>query len=215
MVMYSDFYKLILVTHRQDASTSKYLDFIESCVSLKGGVTCVQLREKNTDPVLTLKWAQKLKDLLNCYSIPLIINDNLDLANEVDAEGVHLGQSDVPVHVARKRLGDTKFIGLSIESESELNEANYYDINYISASAVFPSQHKNNLSTFWGIDGLRQLCKKSIHPVVGIGGINRNNVSRVIQAGAQGVAVIGALHKVLHPAQTALALRKIIDRGNR
>ena len=210
--MNTDFYKLILVTHRQNASLTDYLQFIEKCIT--SGVTSVQLREKNGDQAFKKQFALQLKKLLTPYHIPLIINDDLNLALEVNAEGVHLGQSDASPQIARNKLGFSKFIGLSIETEQELEQANDLALNYVAASAVFPSDHKNNLKTIWGIEGVSQLCKKSNHPLVGIGGITQYNLPQLMAAGAQGAAIIGALHQAENPVDMALTLRKIIDARN-
>ncbi len=207
--MNNDFYKLMLVTHRENASLTDYLDFIKKCVS--SGVTCIQLREKNAEPAFKLQFAQQLKQVLAPYNIPLIINDDLDLAIQVDACGVHLGQTDGSPEIARTKLGSKKLIGLSIEAEDELHQANHLDLNYVAASAVFPTQNKNNLKTIWGIDGVHKLCKQTRHPLMGIGGITESNLTQVMQAGAQGVAVIGALHEASDPIAMAITLRKIID----
>ena len=210
--MNNDFYKLILVTHRQNASLTDYLQFIEKCIT--SGVTSVQLREKNGDEAFKKQFALQLKKLLTLYHVPLIINDDLNLALEVDAEGVHLGQSDASPQIARKKLGFSKYIGLSIEAEQELEQANDLALNYVAASAVFPSEHKNNLKTIWGIEGVSQLCKKSKHPLVGIGGITQYNLPQLMTAGAQGAAIIGALHQAENPVDMALTLRRIIDARN-
>ncbi len=207
--MSAEFYKLMLVTHRQDVPIPQYLNFIKQCIS--SGVTSVQLREKNTNESLKLEFALELKHLLGTYQIPLIINDDIHLALQVNAEGVHLGQSDACPLYARNQLGTQKFIGLSIESESDLTQANTSELTYVAASAVFPSQNKNNLKKIWGIEGLSRLCNQSSHPVIGIGGIDQDNLNKVLQSGAQGVAVIGALHQAKNPAAMALTLRKIID----
>ncbi|WP_298625001.1 thiamine phosphate synthase [uncultured Legionella sp.] len=209
--MNTDFYKLILVTHRQNIPLSQYLNFIKECIS--SGVTSVQLREKNGDAAFKLEFAQHLKQILSPFNIPLLINDDTALAQQVNAEGVHLGQTDTAPTKARELLGAGKFIGLSIESEHDLVQANQSELSYVAASAVFPSQHKNNLKTIWGLDGLTKLCQKSNHPVVGIGGIDETNLSQILQAGARGVAVIGALHQAENPSKMALKLRQILDTG--
>lgn len=209
--MSTDFYKLMLVTHRQNTPLSQYLNFIEECIS--SGVTSIQLREKNGDASFKLEFAQRLQKILMPLNIPLIINDDINLAHQVDADGVHLGQSDSSPTIARNLLGKNKYIGVSIEAEDELLIANKSELSYVAASAVFPSEHKNNLKTIWDLDGLKRLCQKSTHPVIGIGGINETNLLQVIQAGAKGVAVIGALHQAEHPGAMALRLRKLIDDG--
>ncbi|CAM2980324.1 thiamine phosphate synthase [Legionella worsleiensis] len=208
-LMRSEFYKLMLVTHRQQTPISNYLNFIKQCIS--SGVTCVQLREKNSHETAKLEFALGLKELLDAYQIPLIINDDVNLAIKINADGVHLGQTDKSPLNARELLGNNRFIGLSIEAEDNLIQANNVDLAYVAASAVFPSQHKNNLKKIWNIHGLTHLCAHSKHPVIGIGGINQNNLPNVLAAGAQGVAVIGALHQAANPAEMALTLRKIID----
>ncbi|BCA95038.1 thiamine-phosphate synthase [Legionella antarctica] len=207
--MCNDFYKLILVTHRENSSLNEYLDFIKCCVS--SGVTCVQLREKNAEPSFKLQFAQKLKQLLKPYNVPLVINDDIELALHVHADGVHLGQSDDSPQIARTRLGNEKYIGLSIESENELKQANNLALDYVAASAVFPTQNKKNLKTIWGIEGVCHLCNQTKHPLIGIGGITQSNLPQLMQAGAQGVAVIGALHLAENPEEMVLTLRKIID----
>ncbi len=207
--MCTDFYKLILITHRQDVPLSQYLSFIKECIS--AGITCIQLREKNGDASFKLEFAEHLQHLLSPYHIPLIINDDIELAHQVNAAGVHLGQSDTSTAIARTRLGTDKYIGLSIESAHDLIPANQTELSYVAASAVFPSQHKSNLKTIWGLDGLKRLCQQSNHPVVGIGGIDEENLPQVLQAGAKGVAVIGAIHQAKNPARMASRLRTIID----
>ncbi|MCL9683492.1 thiamine phosphate synthase [Legionella maioricensis] len=210
--MSNDFYKLMLVTHRENSSLTEYLDFIKKCIS--SGVTCVQLREKNGDPAFKLQFAQRLQQLLKPYNVPLIINDDVELALQTNADGVHLGQSDGSPQIARSKLGSNKYIGLSIESENELKQANDLNLNYVAASAVFPTPNKKNLKTLWGLEGVSQLCNLTKHPLIGIGGITQDNLPQLIQAGAQGAAIIGALHQAENPSEMALKLRKIIDNRN-
>ncbi|PJE17900.1 thiamine phosphate synthase [Legionella sp.] len=137
--MIAEFYKLILITHRQEQPLADYLQFIEKCIA--SGVTSVQLREKGATRAFLLDYARQLKALLDQFHIPLIINDNVELALEIDAHGVHLGQSDGSPLVARRRLGANKWIGLSIETGQELVKANAYEVNYVAASAV-PTNNK-------------------------------------------------------------------------
>ena len=200
--MTNDFYKLILITNRQSQPLKDYLQFIELC--LKSGVTSVQLREKEATSAFLLDYASQLKTLLDSYNVPLIINDNLELALEINAQGLHLGQTDGSPHLARERLGTDKYLGLSIETEEDLERANCCDVDYVAASAVFPSSHKTNLRTIWGLDGLQSLAKRSVNPLIAIGGINPGNVEKVMTAGAQGIAVIGALHDDPNPPRWLL-----------
>lgn len=209
--MTTELYRLILVTHRQAQPLDTYLQFIEKCIA--SGVSSVQLREKDASPSFLLDYASKLKTLLDQYKIPLIINDNLELALQIDAHGVHLGQTDGSPALARARLGPDKCIGISLETEDDLTRANACEVDYVAASAVFPSSHKTNLRTIWGIEGLRTLAHRSAHPLIAIGGINQQNLAEVMAAGAQGVAVIGALHEADNPAVMAAELRSFVDRS--
>ena len=206
--MANDYLKLMLVTQRQSRELTEYLAFIEQCVL--GGVSCVQLREKNASQVFLSTFAHQLKALLDNYAVPLIINDNVALAHEIDAHGVHLGQSDGCPFQARERLGDSKIIGVSIESYEGLQLSNEQPIDYVAASAVFATTNKNNLRTIWGLDGLQVLATHAKHPLIAIGGINVSNTTAVLSAGACGIAVIGSLHQAENPKDAAIALRTLM-----
>lgn len=196
--------KLCLVTHRQNQPFDSYLDFIMQCIH--AGVTSVQLREKNLNEGELLEMARCLKKNLSPLGVPLIINDCLEVAKQVNAEGVHLGQSDASVTKARALLGEKVWIGLSIESWDELLLANQNkEINYVAASAVFASKTKNNCRMTWGLDGLAQFCQSAQHPVVAIGGMTSSNVKEVVQCGVAGVAVISAIHDALTPSAAVSA----------
>lgn len=207
--MTTEFYKLMLVTHRQEQPLADYLQFIKTCIA--SGVTSVQLREKGATRAFLLDYACQLKTLLDQFHIPLIINDNVELALEIDAHGVHLGQSDGSPLVARRRLGANKWIGLSIETGQELVEANACEVNYVAASAVFPTNNKANICKVWSAAGLSALAKNSVHPVVAIGGVNQHNIQEVMTAGAKGVAVIAALHDAANPSEMAAHLRELVE----
>jgi thiamine-phosphate pyrophosphorylase len=206
--MPNDYLKLMLVTHRQSCPLPEYLAFIEQCVL--GGVSSVQLREKNASRSFLTNFAHQLKSLLDKYAVPLIINDDVELAYDVEAHGVHLGQTDGCPFKARECLGENKIIGVSIESYECLQQSNEQPIDYAAASAVFATSNKNNLPTLWGLDGLQSLCTQAKHPLIAIGGINLNNAAAVMSAGACGVAVIGSLHQANNPKADAMALRALI-----
>lgn len=185
--------KLCLLTNIESTSFDQYKKFLISAI--RGGVTSIQLREKNLAYDELKSLALSIHALLKPHQIPLIINDHVDLAKEIDAEGVHLGQSDVSPVYARNILGQDKIIGLSVESWDELEKANQLNcIDYIAASAVFKSKTKTNCRTIWGLNGLKEIVKKSIHPVVAIGGIDGSNMSEVMKSGVTGVAVVSAIH---------------------
>ncbi|MBA3537003.1 MAG: thiamine phosphate synthase [Tatlockia sp.] len=207
--MTAEFYKLMLVTHRNSQPLSDYLQFIEKCIS--SGVTSVQLREKEASPSFLQEYALELKTLLDRYNLPLIINDNLELALKINAHGLHLGQTDGCPILARQRLGADKYLGLSIETEADLELANACEVNYVAASAVFPSANKSNLRRIWGLQGLQELAQRSVHPLIAIGGINQQNVGQVMAAGAQGIAVIGVLHEAPAPSLMTRNLRQLVE----
>ncbi len=202
--------KLMLVTHRQKMPLSDYLKFIKACA--QSGVTAVQLREKEAPLSFLLEFGERLKEILAPLNIPLIINDNVDLAQQLDAEGVHVGQSDGDPIYAREALGPDKIIGLSIEHRDNLMAANKLEGRlYVAASSVFPTQNKHNLKTIWGIEGLQNLVQISKHPVVAIGGVNDTNVQDILKTGAAGIAVIGIIHDSPHPEKITRKLRNIVD----
>ena len=193
--------RLCLVTNIGDRPLSQYIDFIKKAIA--GGVTMVQLREKSIGYEKMKARAIALQDILRPLNIPLIINDFVELAAEADADGAHVGNSDMSALIAREKLGPNKIIGVSIESLQDIENANKLPINYVAASALFPSITKLNCKTFWGIDGLKKIVEKSIHPVIAIGGIKPCYVQDIINTGAAGVAVISAIHDAKDPYKAA------------
>lgn len=202
------YYTLMLVTHKNDTPTHDYLQFIQCCA--ESGITALQLREKNASHAELLDLGQQIKRILAPFDIPLIINDNVTLAIELNADGVHLGQSDACPINTRQRLGTEKIIGLSIDSVENLHVANQLPIDYVGIGAIFPTATKHNVATIWGTEGLLKLSAVSKHPIVAIGGINESNTSNVKRAGAHGVAVIGALHDSSAPKNTVSNLRHLM-----
>lgn len=207
--MHHSFLKLTLVTNTSNSKISDYLAFIQTCA--KAGVTAVQLRDKQSSYQDCLSFGKALKALLTPFSIPLIVNDNVELAVELDAEGVHLGQSDGCPIAARRRLGSKKIIGVSVDSIENLLTANQLPINYVGVGAIFPTDNKKNVTTVWGLDGLSKASSLCNKPIVAIGGIHEANAKGVMHSGAQGIAVIGAVHHSDCPARTVRTLRSIID----
>lgn len=205
-----NYQKLMLVTHRQKTPLPDYLTFIQRCA--RSGITAVQLREKDAPLSFLLEFGERLKEILAPLNIPLIVNDNIKLAQQLEAEGVHVGQSDGDPLYAREVLGEDKIIGISIEHRDELMAANkLVGRLYVAASSVFETQNKNNLKTIWGISGLQTLVQNSKHPVMAIGGVNDTNVQDILNTGAAGIAVIGILHDAPHPEKITRKLRNILD----
>ncbi len=200
---------LYLVTDRL-LSRERPIEFIVE-QAVKGGVTMVQLREKNCSTLEFVKLAISLKKLLAHFRVPLIINDRLDVALASDADGLHIGQEDMPCNIARKILGNDKIIGLSVESFDQALEANNLDVDYIGISPVFVTGTKPELTSALGLAGIRKISGVSKHPVVAIGGINAKNAAEVLMAGADGLAVVSAIVSADDPMKAARELRKIID----
>ncbi|EMB9232009.1 thiamine phosphate synthase [Vibrio harveyi] len=183
-------YRLYLVTDdQQDLATLKRV--VRKAV--EGGVTMVQVREKHGDVRAFIERAQAVKDILKDTDVPLIINDRVDVALAVDADGVHLGQSDMPAIIARELIGPNKILGLSIENEEQLAEADSLPINYIGLSAIFATPTKTNTKKFWGIDGLKMALETTSLPIVAIGGINESNIPQLSATGVHGLALVSAI----------------------
>lgn len=203
-------YRLYLVTDdQQDLSTLK--DVVKAAVA--GGVTMVQVREKGSDIQAFITRAKAVKEILQGTGVPLIINDRVDVALAVDAEGVHLGQSDMPAQIARQLIGPDKLLGLSIENEQQLLEANQLPIDYVGLSAIFATPTKTNLKKQWGIEGLQKALTVSQFPVVAIGGINPSNLTKIIETGVDGVALVSAICHAPHPQQATADLLKQIQQA--
>lgn len=185
-------------------TTDQLLRIVNDAVS--GGVTMVQLREKTADTRTFLERAFALKRLLQSTGVPLIINDRVDIALAVDADGVHLGQSDMPVTIARQLLGPDKIIGLSVENFEQIKEANQLDIQYIGISPIFATPTKTDTHTPFGLEGARQAVALSTHPTIGIGGINASNIAAVRATGLDGVAVVSAIMSAPDPKKAAQEL---------
>lgn len=183
--------------------------------AVAGGVTVVQLREKDLPAREFTDLARALKTALAPTRTPLFINDNVEVARLVGAEGIHLGQSDLPVAEARRLLGPAVRIGLSVESREQALAAEALELDYLGVSPVFPSASKLDTETPWGLDGLAWLRAHSRHRLVGIGGINACNAAQVIRAGADGVAVISAIGSAPSPRDAARELSGIIRAAQR
>lgn len=202
---------LYLVTDRS-LSLGRPLEYVVE-EAVKGGVTMVQLREKECSSKEFYLQAMALKKCLKPYNIPLIINDRLDIALACDAEGLHIGQSDLPYEVARKILGKDKIIGLSVENKQDALDANKLDVDYIGISPVFDTPTKTDTAQELGLAGVHEISLVSKHPGVGIGGINNSNALKIIQAGADGISVVSAIMSAADPRTAASELYSIVKEG--
>lgn len=196
---------LYLVTKKDNIPLEKFFRIILD--SIAGGVTVVQLREKKASFEETVKLGKQLLNLLKPLNVPLIINDRVDVAFAIGAQGVHLGQSDFSVPLARTFLGKNAIIGLSVGNTEQVKNALEMQVDYVAASPVFPTVSKTDCKGHIGIEGIKQICAVSTVPVVAIGGINESNVENVLHAGAAGVAVISAIFGAPCPKAAALKIK--------
>lgn len=201
--------KLYLVTDR-DLSLGRSLEEVVS-EAVAGGVTIVQLREKDAPTGEFVDLARRLMAQLKPLGIPLIINDRIDVALAVDADGVHIGQIDMRYEDARRLLGPDKIIGLSVENMDDLLEANRLDVDYIGISPVYGTPTKIDTAEPFGLEGLRKAIAMSVHPTVAIGGMNASTIGEVIKAGTDGVAVVSAICSASSPRAAAKELSEIIS----
>jgi thiamine-phosphate pyrophosphorylase len=203
-------YRLYLVTDdKQDLATLTHV--VKEAVA--GGVTMVQVREKQGDVRGFIERALAVKAILKGTGVPLIINDRVDVALAVDADGVHLGQSDMPAATARRLIGKTKLLGLSIENEQQLIEAESLPVDYLGLSAIFATPTKTNIKKEWGIEGLAKAVAQSAFPIVAIGGINVANLDAIIATDVDGVALVSAICHATCPKDAASHFCSLMERG--
>ena len=160
--------------------------------ALQGGVTFLQLREKKLDKELFMKEAREIKELCRKYKVPFIINDNVEIAKAIDADGVHVGQSDMEAGDVRKRLGADKIIGVSAKTVEQALLAEKHGADYLGVGAVFSTSTKTD-ATGVSHETLRDICQAVKIPVVAVGGITKDNVNELSGYGADGIAVISAI----------------------
>jgi thiamine-phosphate pyrophosphorylase len=204
---------LYLVTDRRLAGSQPLEELVRAAV--RGGVTAVQLREKECSTREFVELARRLKAFLTPAGIPLVINDRVDVALAAGAGGVHLGQSDMDYRDARALLGPDAIVGLSVETTAQAGEAESLDADYLGVSPIFPTPTKTDTAAAWGIEGLAALRKASHHALVAIGGINAANTAEVMHAGADGIAVVSAICAARDPEEASRQLRRAVDETRR
>lgn len=202
-------YSLYLVTDRGLARGRASADIARAAVA--GGVTCVQLREKNGATREFIGEARALLAVLRPIGVPLIINDRVDVALAAGADGVHLGQQDMPIAQARRLAPPGWIIGVSAESVADAVRAEREGADYVGVSPVFATPTKTDHAAPLGLDGLRAIRAAVRIPLVAIGGIHAGNARDVIRAGADGLAVVSAIVAADAPRAAAERLRREID----
>jgi thiamine-phosphate pyrophosphorylase len=206
-------WSLYLVTDRGLAGSRPLADVVDAAV--RGGVTAVQLREKQCSTREFVELARSLKALLEPLGVPLIVNDRVDVALAAGADGVHVGQSDMDYRDVRRLLGPDAIVGLSVETKEQAEQAAALDVDYLGVSPVFSTPTKTDTAAEWGLSGLAALRRVSEHVLVAIGGIHPSNATQVIEAGADGIAVVSAICAAPDPEAAARALRRAIDQARR
>ncbi|MBC3791417.1 thiamine phosphate synthase [Spirosoma utsteinense] len=205
--------RLYLVTDgpiaRQAGHTLPYV-VEEAC---RAGVRWVQLREKDLSTRDFLDVATQLKRITQAYEARLIINDRVDIALAVDADGVHVGQDDMPHALVRRLIGPNRIIGLSVNTLAELEAARDTDLDYFGVATIFPTGTKPDTSSLLGLAGLRVICQRANRPTFAIGGINAATIQSIRETGATGAAVVSAICGHPSPYEATRALIKLLDNG--
>lgn len=183
-------YRLYLVTDRDCLGIRDLGQSIEEAI--RGGVTLIQLREKHASSREFFEIALRVKEITARYHIPLIINDRLDIALAIDADGLHIGQDDLPLPLARKLFGDRKIIGVSAHSLEEALLAEQHGADYLGVGAVYPTATKADANAVT-LDQLAEIKRSVNIPVVAIGGIHEKNACEVMTTGIDGIAVVSAI----------------------
>jgi thiamine-phosphate pyrophosphorylase len=206
-------WSVYLVTDRSFSRGRSTRDIVEAAVN--GGISAVQLREKNLEARDFYEEGLTIRELLRSHGVPLIINDRLDIALALDADGVHLGQRDMPIEVARKILGPNHIIGLSVGTFEHMADEAVRHADYLGISPVFFTTTKPDEPRQWGIEGLRQARATTDLPLVAIGSIKQDNAREVVIAGADCVAVVTAIVSADDPGNATAALVKEVQDGKR
>jgi len=201
-----------LVTQQTLSEGRSTVDIVEKAI--EGGVDAIQLREKEMSAKDRYELGQTLRELTAEAGVNLLVNDRVDLARAIDADGVHLGQSDLPISVAREQLGDDAIIGASVSTVSEARLAAITGADYLGVGAIYGTTSKPEAPTAddgLGLDALADIVQTVRIPVTAIGGITAENASEPIDAGASSVAVISAITAADDPAAAARALADSTD----
>ena len=201
--------KLYLVTNRYQDSLESFLEKVE--MACRSGITIIQLREKNLTTNQYYQLAKQVKEITDAYQVPLIIDDRLDVCLAVDAAGLHIGDDELPVSVARKVLGPEKILGVTAKTVKRALEAETSGADYLGTGAIFPTTTKEN-APITLISTLKTICQTVAIPVVAIGGLTSENIDQLIGTGIAGVAVVRDLMQAEDiEAKTQAFLTKLDD----
>jgi thiamine-phosphate pyrophosphorylase len=201
-------YSLYLVTDTAMCQPRGLVETVREAVS--GGVSIVQLRDKTAPEEEFIRTAKALKAVLDPAGVPLILNDRVELASACSADGVHVGQGDMPAEEARAMIGPDRILGLSIENILQMQELDPRVVDYAGVGPIFATQTKRDAAPPLGFHGLEQITKASPVPVVAIGGLKANHVNETLTAGVAGLAVVSEICAASNPRKTAEDLRQRI-----
>jgi len=206
--------RLNAIVDPERAGGRQLADLATRCV--RGGATLIQLRDKRSETRILIEEARSIRQALAPFAAPFVVNDRVDVAIAVGADGVHLGQEDMAVEDARRLLGSSAIIGLSIKSVEEAEAARLDLVDYVGSGGVYATSSKQQKNAPIGPAGLARIIaalrrRAPDLPICGIAGIDASNAAEVIAAGADGVAVISALSLVSSPENAARQLREIVD----
>ena len=190
-------WEVYLVTDQPSSKCRSTVEIVQAAI--RGGVSVVQLREKHMQTLEFLEEGRRILAVLRPAGIPLIINDRIDLALALDADGVHLGPKDMPLSIARKILGQGRIIGFSVEESAQINKESSAYADYFAISPVFFTSTKDDISAPWGLEGLKKARSLTHAPLVAIGGVKLENTREIVAAGADCVAVVTAIVSAENP----------------
>ena len=194
---------MYFITDSSNYSEEEFLRRVEQ--ALMGGVTLLQLREKERTTLEYIDLAEKIHKLTQKYNVPLIIDDRVDVALAVDAEGVHVGQSDMPVNLARKLMGKDKIVGATAKTVSRAKEAYEQGADYLGVGAIYPTTTKVK-TVITSVNTLRDICKSVPIPVNAIGGLNKDNIAVLKGIPIAGICVVSAIMKSQNPQKATVEL---------
>ncbi|MEF2144316.1 MAG: thiamine phosphate synthase [Desulfovibrionaceae bacterium] len=203
-------YGVYLVTDQALCLGRDLLDVVG--LAVQGGASIVQIREKHSDTRDFVDLARRVKLLLGPQGVPLLINDRVDVALAIGADGVHVGQSDMHVADVRQLMGADAIVGLSVENLDQVRAGNALDVDYLGVGPVYATATKPDHSPPWGLDGLRSVRSISQHVLVAIGSVAVENAYEIMETGVDGVAVVSAICSAQSPAQAARHLREVVAR---
>ncbi|MCC9168613.1 thiamine phosphate synthase [Pontibacter harenae] len=204
-------YHLYLVTDEKSCNGRPMMEIVEAAV--KGGVDLVQIREKQLSEEAFLKKTLQLKQMLDRYNVPLIVNDNLEVALHSNAAGIHVGNNDVPPQQIKQRWANCGILGYSLEYEEHLLSESATLADYLALSPIFSTPTKTDTVTEWGLEGIRRIRTLTDKPLVAIGRINATNAAEIIKAGANCLAVVSAISAAPNPAKAAEQIRNEIEKS--